>query len=98
MADYQGTSIVDYLKSTGQDASFASRAKLAGQYGITSYSGTAGQNTQLLNTLRGAPAGQAAAPQTTAQLNSVLNTNQQTYLQQEQQSSAPEVRGGGSFD
>ena len=46
------TSIVDYLKSIGKPSDFASRTALAQQYGITNYSGTAEQNTQLLNTLR----------------------------------------------
>ena len=49
---YQGPSIVDYLGSQGQDSSFANRTKLANQYGIANYQGTAAQNTQLLNTLR----------------------------------------------
>lgn len=46
------TSIVDYLKSIGMPSDFASRAKLAQQYGITDYRGTAEQNIQLLNLLR----------------------------------------------
>lgn len=49
---YTGNSIVDYLNSVGKDSSYSNRAKLAKQYGITNYSGTASQNTQLLNTLR----------------------------------------------
>lgn len=50
---YTGGSIVDYLNSVGQDSSFASRKILASQHGIQGYSGTASQNTQLLNALRG---------------------------------------------
>lgn len=50
---YTGTSVVDYLKSTGQDTSYTSRAKLATQKGITGYTGTAEQNLKLLNALRG---------------------------------------------
>jgi hypothetical protein len=46
------TSIVDYLKSQGQDSSFSARKQLAQQYGISNYSGTAQQNTQLLKTLQ----------------------------------------------
>lgn len=46
------TSIVDYLKSKGQDSSFGARANLASQYGIKNYTGSAQQNTQLLNLLR----------------------------------------------
>ncbi len=50
---YTGDSLVDYLKSIKVDSSFSNRAKLAGQYGISNYTGTANQNTQLLNKLRG---------------------------------------------
>jgi len=45
------TSIVDYLKSKGQASDYASRTKLAQQQGITNYTGTAAQNTQLLGIL-----------------------------------------------
>lgn len=47
------TSLVDYLKSINQDASFANRAALAKRHGINHYTGAAAQNTQLLNKLRG---------------------------------------------
>jgi len=50
---YQGNSVVDYLVSIGEDASFANRKKLASQNGISGYEGTAAQNTELLNKLRG---------------------------------------------
>ena len=60
---YTGSSIVDYLKSIGQDSSFANRARLAMQYGINGYQGTAAQNTQLLNKMR---AGKPAAKPVTA--------------------------------
>lgn len=50
---YTGPSVVDYLVSIGQPADFASRAKYAQQYGITNYTGTAEQNTQLLTMMRG---------------------------------------------
>jgi hypothetical protein len=45
-------SIVDYLKSIGQPSDFASRKKLAEQYGIKDYQGTAQQNLQLLALLK----------------------------------------------
>lgn len=45
---YTGTSIVDALKQGGQASDFGSRTALANQYGITGYTGTAAQNTQLL--------------------------------------------------
>jgi len=51
-ATYQGNSIVDFLKSQGQDSSFAARTKLAGQYGITDYAGSTQQNLDLLNKIR----------------------------------------------
>lgn len=50
---YTGSSIVDYLKSIGQDSSFNNRKKLAQANGISNYTGTATQNTKLLNILRG---------------------------------------------
>ena len=51
--NYNGTSIVDYLKTSGQDTSFSSRLKLATEKGIKNYAGTAEQNTQLLKLLKG---------------------------------------------
>src|SRR5699024_7524666 len=45
-------SIVDYLNSQGKDSSFSARKKLANQYGIKNYTGTAKQNTDLLNAMR----------------------------------------------
>lgn len=50
---YTGPSIVDYLASIGQPSDFATRQKLAQQMGIQNYTGTAEQNTQLLNAMRG---------------------------------------------
>lgn len=60
---YMGNSLVDYLKSIGKDSSFAARQQYAAQYGISNYSGTAAQNTQLLNLMRGrsAPAASSGA-------------------------------------
>jgi len=46
------TSVVDYLKSKGQDSSFSNRAQLASQVGIKNYTGTAQQNTNLLKALQ----------------------------------------------
>lgn len=59
---YTGNSIVDYLKSTGKDSSFSARKKLAEQNGINNYTGTASQNTKLLNTLRSGSTNNAAKP------------------------------------
>lgn len=59
-------SLVDYLSSQKQDSSFSARTKLATQYGIKGYTGTAAQNTQLLGLLQKPVAGPVApvAPKT----------------------------------
>lgn len=49
-------SIVDYLNSAGQDSSYKARKRLAQQQGISNYTGSAQQNTSLLNSLRNAAA------------------------------------------
>lgn len=46
------TSVVDYLKSKGKDSSYSARKELATSMGISNYSGTASQNTQLLKKLQ----------------------------------------------
>lgn len=46
-------SIVDYLNSTGKPSDFTSRKALAESLGITGYTGSATQNTQLLAKVRG---------------------------------------------
>ncbi len=45
-------SIVDYLKKAGRDSSYQARKKLAEEYGISGYAGTAAQNTDLLSRLQ----------------------------------------------
>jgi LysM repeat protein len=45
-------SLVNYLKSKGQPWSYATREKLAKQYGITNYTGTAAQNLALVAKLK----------------------------------------------
>lgn len=45
-------SIVDFLNGIGQDSSFNNRKNLATKYGINNYTGTADQNTKLLNILK----------------------------------------------
>lgn len=47
------TSIVDLLKSMGQDSSYSNREKLAKQYGIDNYGGSADQNVQLMGLVNG---------------------------------------------
>ena len=50
--NYKGSSIVDGLKSVGVNSSYANRKKLAQANGIKNYTGTASQNTALLNKLK----------------------------------------------
>ncbi|QZA69131.1 peptidoglycan binding protein [Bacillus phage 010DV004] len=49
-------SVVDFLAARGEDPSISHRSKLAANHGITGYRGTASQNLQLLEKLRGTPA------------------------------------------
>lgn len=46
------TSVVDYLKSVGQDSSYNNRKKIATQYGISNYTGSESQNIKLLKLLQ----------------------------------------------
>lgn len=48
-----GEGIVDYLKRIGVNSSFSNREKLAKQFGISGYKGTASQNTKLLDKMSG---------------------------------------------
>ena len=50
---YAGSSIIDYLGSTGAKTDYTSRSTLAAKQGIVGYSGTAEQNTALLKKMRG---------------------------------------------
>ena len=47
-----GTSIVDYLKSQGQDSSMSARKQIAESLGIKNYTGTYEQNVQMLNSMK----------------------------------------------
>ena len=49
---YTGVSIVDSLNQIGVDSSFEYRTKLANSNGIANYSGTAEQNTRMLEMLK----------------------------------------------
>jgi hypothetical protein len=55
--DYTGVSIVEFLEKSGKPSDMEARRKLAVEKGIVTkpgeYTGTAEQNTKLLNTLRG---------------------------------------------
>lgn len=44
--------LVDWMKANKMDSSYNNRKKLAGQYGVKNYSGTAKQNTTLLTKLK----------------------------------------------
>lgn len=46
-------SIVDYLNKRGEDSSFSNRQKLANQYGLKDYTGTAEQNNELIGLIEG---------------------------------------------
>lgn len=46
------TSIVDYLKSQGEDSSFAARKEIAKELGIKNYTRTAEQNIQMLKSIQ----------------------------------------------
>ncbi|MED4130286.1 N-acetylmuramoyl-L-alanine amidase family protein [Shouchella miscanthi] len=52
-----GEGIVAYLNRIGMDSSFTSRSRLALQYGITNYTGTASQNNDLLLRVAGSGSG-----------------------------------------
>ncbi len=71
---YTGNSIVDYLNSIGVSSTYGNRAKLAAQYGISGYAGTAAQNTQLLNAMRnGKPAPKPAAKKGDQKTSSIVD-------------------------
>jgi hypothetical protein len=74
---YTGNSIVDYLKSIGQDGSYSARAKKAAEMGIKNYAGTAEQNTQMLNVLKNAASNAPAATTSTTNI-TPLNTSPAT--------------------
>lgn len=61
--------LVDWMKSKGMNSSFNNRKKLAGQYGISNYSGTAAQNTKLLAKLQAGKPKQSTASKPTAKGN-----------------------------
>lgn len=67
---YKGNSLVDYLNSIGKDSSFNARKQYAKQYGIANYTGTAEQNTKLLNAMRG-----NAKPSTSVSYYQAVNKN-----------------------
>lgn len=73
---YTGNSIVDYLVSIGIDSSMENRKKLAAQYGISNYTGTAAQNLELLSKMRGS----SASSQATEVKQETPSTDKPTYV------------------
>ena len=93
-------SVVDYLKSTKQDASYSSRAKLAVEKGIVKsanlYTGTAQQNTALLTALRSVPAAAPAQVENKPdQVTNFINAKQNTDIVEAKTKEEPEVRNAG---
>lgn len=87
------TSVVDYLKSTGKDSGFSSRASLAKTYGINNYAGTAEQNTALLSALKkGSTPTTPTAVKDINSANSYINANQETDKAAASKSSEVPVR------
>lgn len=91
------TSIVDFLKSTGKDASFTSRAKLAVDQGIVQsvnqYTGSAQQNTTLLGKLKTAtPTTPAAVGNNTDQASNFINGAQATDIATAKTADEPPTR------
>lgn len=76
-SSYTGTSVVDYLNGQGKASDYTTRAGLAAQNGITNYTGSAAQNTQLLGLLN-KPAVSQPATQQSSQQSSQPATQQQT--------------------
>ena len=91
-SSYAGPSIVDYLKSVQQPSDFGSRGKLAGEAGIQNYTGTAQQNTQLLNLLR-TPAGNPAQAHITDSVNQSMQGGNATPQQRQGYADAQDLQG-----
>ncbi|EAF7337459.1 DUF5776 domain-containing protein [Listeria monocytogenes] len=68
-ANTNSLGLVDYMNLNKLDSSFANRKKLANQYGIKNYTGTATQNTTLLAKLK------AGKPHTPASKNTYYTEN-----------------------
>ena len=102
------TSIVDYLKSTGQDSSLSSRIALGKKYGID-YSKTADnyatENIALLKALQTSSSGSSQAPvvektqdvNTIDEANALINAGQQYDFNVASESEEPETRSSSSL-
>lgn len=86
-------SVVDYLKSIGQDSSFNARSGLATKYGIANYTGAGDQNSSLLSALKS-----SVAPKTTTEVKdaatatSFINANQQQDFKKATEVTEPPVK------
>lgn len=100
MADFKGSSIVDFLKSTSSDSSFSARKKLAVEQGIVrsdaDYRGTAEQNTSLLNKLRTATPETPAKVGSTDQATDFINAKQDEDIDAVKIADEPPVRDSGA--
>lgn len=101
-SSYNGVSVVDFLKSTGGDSSFAARAQQAVKLGIVKnadqYTGSAAQNTSLLEKLR---SGAKTTPTAVTNPNSAqdyINGAQDTDIAQAEASDAPPTRNSPSSE
>lgn len=97
---YQGDSLVDFLKSTGQDSSLSSRANLAVSnklvgstkeyYNLAGQGKNADVNTKLLGALRAGGSGSSEQPTTTAGNASQFNRNTVTATDMEKGMGLPD--------
>jgi len=98
-------SIVTYLDSIDVDSSYDNRARLARDNGIRNYSGTASQNTQLLNILRGSGTSNPSNPTkeyvqlpASAQTWRTYKTNVQPVAKNSDWSLTPSAFGGLEYE
>ena len=88
---YTGTSgsIVTALKAVGVDSSYANRKNIAAVNGITGYTGSASQNTKMLNMLKAGTLVKEYRTQTSSGTTGTLvnaNLSKVTYIQQKSKS------------
>lgn len=95
-SSYTGNSIVDYLKSSGGDASFSARAQLAVKQGIVAnaaqYTGSAAQNTSLLTKLRSGAKTTPSAVTDPNTADAFINGAQDSDMAQAEAADAPPSR------
>ncbi|MEK4305840.1 N-acetylmuramoyl-L-alanine amidase [Oceanobacillus sp. FSL K6-0251] len=93
-------SVVDYLKSQGISSSMDNRKKLASQHGIKNYTGTASQNTKLLNALRSFGSNKTVdgkwGKSTTLALQKALGTPQDGFISKQPRNSVTQSLYGNT--